>query len=172
MAADDNKKQKKSQDDSGGGMKSLLLYVGAMGVMTVVAIVLVVVVVGPKLSPAPMVQTQQPAEQKESLGDAKGLVNNAVALGEFIVNPAGTQMKRYLAVDISAAIASSKSSLITQHQAELMHTINATVAKKTITELQEIGGMESLRNDIKDALNEVFGEGSIEQIFFTKYIIQ
>ncbi len=175
MAAEKNKDSKK--EESGNMIKMVLLYVGAMAVMTAIAIVLVVMVIGPKMSPAPMLpiqQTQAQTQSQASTGEPNGLASHVVDVGdEFIVNPSGSNGLRYLSVKMSAAVSSADTeALLNNHQAQLSHIVVSVISARTIAELEEPGWMEKLGEDLKNALNEVFGEGQIQRIFFRRFIIQ
>ena len=94
-------------------------------------------------------------------------------LSELIVNPAGSQGKRYLVVEISLELASEESiPLVEMHLQKLKHNVNESLAARSVEQLVQYREREVLRLEIRNVINQSIGENSVRNLYFTKYVMQ
>lgn len=94
-------------------------------------------------------------------------------LEELIVNPAGSQGKRYLVVEISLELESESSiPFVEQNLQEIKHNVNESLAARTVEQLVQYREREVLRMEIKNVINQTIAENSVRNLYFTKYVMQ
>jgi|SRR5690554_4759451 len=92
---------------------------------------------------------------------------------ELVVNPANTNGKRYLLVEISMEIDDIKHiPLLEKNQMKLKQEIIETLSVRTISELIKVQGREELRSEIIDLINSTIGVQTVRNLYFTKYVMQ
>lgn len=97
----------------------------------------------------------------------------AFLLDELIVNPAGSQGKRYLVVEISLELESETSiALVQQNLQKVKHNVNESLAARTVDQLVQYREREVLRMEIINVINQSIEENSVRNLFFTKYVMQ
>jgi len=94
-------------------------------------------------------------------------------LNELIVNPAGSQGKRYLVVEISLELESESSILqVEKNIQKLKHNVNESLSARTVEQLVQYREREVLRMEIRNVINQSIGENSVRNLYFTKYVMQ
>ncbi|SMO81529.1 flagellar basal body-associated FliL family protein [Gracilimonas mengyeensis] len=92
---------------------------------------------------------------------------------ELVVNPSGTNGKRYLLVEISLEIAGEDNvPEIDKHLLELKELMGETLAARTVNQLVEVEGRENIRRELIWLINSKIGNRSVRNLYFTKYIMQ
>lgn len=157
-------------------MKSLMIYLGTMAVMTAVAFLLVT-----KFLPQPVPTvakggTAQQAKTKAQKPKSKPALNDNTFLyqfGDVIVNPAGTEGTRFLRVTIYLELASGEYQKVIEKLKPALQDIAIQIlSSKTIPELEDLGSRNKLRNEIVSAMNRLLGREMILKLFFTEFVIQ
>ncbi len=94
-------------------------------------------------------------------------------LSELIVNPAGSQGKRYLVVEISLELESESAILLVEKNIQkVKHNVNESLAARTVEQLVQYREREVLRMEIRNVINQSIGENSVRNLYFTKYVMQ
>ena len=91
----------------------------------------------------------------------------------IVVNPYGTNGRRFLAMDMSIGV-SNKSVIgeLKDKDAQLRDRINTFLSRKTVAELTNIVSKRKIKNDLKSLLNKMLDKGEVNEIYFTKYVLQ
>ena len=91
----------------------------------------------------------------------------------IVVNPYGTNGRRFLAMDMSIGV-SNKSVIgeLKDKDAQLRDKINTFLSRKTVAELTNIVSKRKIKNGIKSLLNKMLVKGEVNEIYFTKYVLQ
>ena len=61
---------------------------------------------------------------------------------------------------------------LTDKDAQLRDKINTFLSRKTVAELTNIVSKRKIKNDIKSLLNKMLDKGEVNEIYFTKYVLQ
>lgn len=92
---------------------------------------------------------------------------------ELVVNPASTNGKRYLLVEISLQLDDKEHiSLVEQNTMELKQEMIETLSTRTVRELTDVQGRERLRRELSGIINSAIGIRSVRNLYFTKYLMQ
>ena len=100
--------------------------------------------------------------------------------GEFmemdgvVVNPRGTDGRRYLMVKVGAeaAEAATLERLDALRPAATDAVINL-LTSRTVEELSDIARRDSLKEEVRTRFNEILGEdGPVTRVYFTQYVLQ
>ncbi|HKL18071.1 MAG TPA: flagellar basal body-associated FliL family protein [Halalkalibaculum sp.] len=92
---------------------------------------------------------------------------------ELIVNPAETNGKRYLLVEISLELRQKDHiSLLENKKMEIKQNIIEALSDRTIDELIHSEGRELLRSELSGIINVAIGVRSVRNLYFTKYVMQ
>lgn len=94
-------------------------------------------------------------------------------VGELVVNPANTNGKRYLLVEISVELDDKEHiSKLDNNKMKLKQEVIETLSKRTIPELVKVEERDSLRYELIDVINSVIEVRSVRNLYFTKYVMQ
>lgn len=100
-------------------------------------------------------------------------VSATYQLEELVVNPSGSQGKRYLVVEISLELESETSiSIVEQNIQKVKHNVNESLAARSVEQLVQFRERELMRKEIINVINQTMGENSVRNLYFTKYIMQ
>ena len=92
---------------------------------------------------------------------------------DFTVNLADTNQRRYLSVTVELGYREEKlTAEITMKVPEIRDAIIDLFRSKTVAEINSSEGTNALRMDIRSTINQRLEAGSIEEVFFTKFVIQ
>ena len=61
---------------------------------------------------------------------------------------------------------------LTDKDAQLRDKINTFLSRKTVAELTNIVSKRKIKNDLKSLLNKMLDKGEVNEIYFTKYVLQ
>ena len=110
-------------------------------------------------------------EKKASSGDAN--FDNVFIVKDLIVNPAGTNGLRFLLTTIGMEVSSAQTEKECEKRNVQIHdAIINILTSKTLPQLDEVDSRDSLKTEIKDALNRDLTTGSVLHVYFSKFIIQ
>lgn len=92
---------------------------------------------------------------------------------ELVVNPANTNGKRYLMVEISLEL-DDKAHVpkLEQHQLRLKQEIMEVLSSRSIPELVQVSERDQLRSELIGLINSTIGVRSVRNLYFTKYVMQ
>lgn len=99
-----------------------------------------------------------------------------VPYSEFLINlkPSLAADKRFLRIELSFEVSSIDSEgLLVSQEAMIRDTIISLLRKQTSeTIFSELDGNLSIKQEIKDELNQIFGETIIEHVYVTDMVMQ
>lgn len=145
-----------------------------------------VLVVGPLVAPR-LAQAGPPSGEDEATGATGARVASpgetdtgtrppAGALFQvenFVVNPAGTEGTRFLMLSMAVEVPDAGvSELMRGREAEIRDTMVRVVGRRTVRELADVARREELTADLKEALEALFGAGSVGRLFLPQFVIQ
>lgn len=92
---------------------------------------------------------------------------------DLIVNPANSNGRRYLVVELSLELKSEECALLIEKNIQkLKHNLNETLATRTVEQLVQFQEREMLRKELAIVTNRTIGENSVQNLYFTKYVMQ
>lgn len=110
-------------------------------------------------------------EEKASSSGAN--FDNVFIVKDLIVNPAGTNGLRFLLTTIGLEVSSAQTEKeCEKRNVEIHDAIINILTSKTLPQLDEVDSRDSLKTEIKDALNRDLTTGSVLHVYFSKFIIQ
>jgi len=127
---------------------------------------------------SPLYAAGQPAAEPAT--DADDAPADDVPFGEFVemeaivINPRGTGGRRYLMTRVGVEAAEAK----TLERLDVLgpaarDAILETLSRRSVEELGDITRRDSLKQDIRSALNDILGEdGPVTRVYFTQYVLQ
>ena len=114
------------------------------------------------------------SSQDTEISDPEITSNNLfVSVRHIVVNPYGTNGRRFLAMDMSLGV-SSRSVIgeLDDKDAQLRDKINTFLSRKTVAELTNIVSKRKIKKDLMNMLNRMLERGEVNEIYFTKYVLQ
>lgn len=94
-------------------------------------------------------------------------------LDNLIVNPAGSDGKRFLMVKIGLESEESQTlEEIAQKKIVINDTVLNILSSETAEELASIENRDAIKEALRNALNEILTEGKITRLYFTQYVLQ
>lgn len=95
------------------------------------------------------------------------------SLDKFIVNLFSDSGSRFLRVAVNLEISSAEfQPEVDQKQPLVRDIIIKTLSAKSYEEISTIRGKEALKDELVTELNTIFTDGSVENIFFTEFVVQ
>lgn len=122
------------------------------------------------------VQVTPAATSSQRIDDSDPEVTNGnkyFSLRHIVVNPYGTNGRRFLAMDMSIGV-NNRSALreLQDKEAELRDKINTFLSRKTVAELTNVVSKRKIKKDLKTLLNGMLRRGEVNEIYFPKYVLQ
>lgn len=109
----------------------------------------------------------------ESKKEGAGGKQESVLMSKMLVNVAGTMGARYLLVSISVAgTGSDFKDKMDSHDAQLRDMACSDLATKTLADLEKPGARNLIRSELINGFNNILGDSSIQDIYFTEFAIQ
>ena len=95
-----------------------------------------------------------------------------IMLDEIIVNPAGTEGRRYLAtrVGLQTKSETAEEEILTRSML-IRDVVNALLSSKSINQLSNLAYRDSLRVEIRDVINKQLTETVIDNVVFADYVL-
>lgn len=95
------------------------------------------------------------------------------AVEELVVNLADVDTVHYLRVGVAAVLNAEFSLEVMQPQLpKVSDVVIDVVQQKTFDELRKPGATKALKDEISEALQEVFEEGEVVRVIFTTFVMQ
>ena len=116
----------------------------------------------------------------EGSGDgagAAGGAGNAVPvictppIGSYTINLRDPTGAHKLQMEISVQVPCASKTKIADRQAEISHMINMLASDYTVTNLNGLNGRSQLKDEIHVRINKIMQPVKIDNVFFTKFII-
>lgn len=96
-----------------------------------------------------------------------------ISVNHLVINPYGTNGRRFLALNLSIGTFNKDAiKEIEKRDAELRDKFNTFLSRKTVAELTNIISKRKIKKDIVSLLNGVLKNGKVEEVYFTKYVLQ
>ena len=112
-------------------------------------------------------------EEKSEKGKEEGEGMKIITLDEIIVNPAETGGRRYLAVTAGLQTATPEAEKKIEEQRALVRDVMITLlSSKHLEELADISYRDSLKAEIRNAINAKVHGLKIENVVFSGYVLQ
>jgi len=94
-------------------------------------------------------------------------------LEELIVNPSGSNGKRFLVVEISLELYDANHvELIEAEKQQIKHNMLEVLSSRTVAELSRLSVREQLRSELAGVTNQAIGKRSVRNLYYTKYVMQ
>jgi flagellar FliL protein len=185
-----------------GGFMAWLPLIVMIALMPVLAFVMTRFVLAPRLvravsgseqadaEPAPSAAEQHPATQKttEAKGEngkekpanlktEKGKSQTGqhvlAPLGKVLVNIAGSMGSRYLMANLTLVGNSPDlPGRVESNKDQLMDLAAGVLYSKSISDLEQPGARNLIRNELRMVFNNALGEGVVQEIYITEFVIQ
>jgi flagellar FliL protein len=167
-----------------GGLKAKLPLVGAIVIGLAVGAGSGALIVGPAAAKTMGFATPT---AKQAAGDAHGDEEHAdddsaskagapaavMTLDNLVLNPAGSGGARFLLLTVTIEGKDATTLATMQSRdAELRDVVLSTLGRKSVDELAEITGRDSIKTELTAALNERFGKKSVVRVYFPQYVVQ
>lgn len=158
----------------GGGLqvKKLLMF----GVpVFIVQLVVVYFVMTRFASPPPAGETVQPASEAKGSHEATAEAGeqNIYVVKDVIVNPAGTNGTRFLLTTIGFEVSTGEGKKELENKdVQVRDVLNSILTSKDLSYLVNADGREPLRQEISQKVGELIRNGSLTNVYFSKFIIQ
>ncbi|CUS83973.1 flagellar basal body-associated FliL family protein [Candidatus Kryptobacter tengchongensis] len=92
---------------------------------------------------------------------------------DLIVNPAGTGVMRYLLTSVGIEVTNEKVFAEIQTKEVIVNDILINVlSSKTLEELTDVTKRKELRREIANKINEILTQGRVQNVYFSKFIVQ
>jgi flagellar protein FliL len=106
-------------------------------------------------------------------GEGKGAAGTGYPLEPFIVNIYDGQEIRYLKLKVEFEMANSEvKGELDAKTAPLRDAILILLTTKTMQEIQDLQGKNTLREQILGAVNKIIPPGKVTKIYFTDFVVQ
>ncbi len=165
-----NAGQEVSSKESAFSMKKMIIFIVPI---FIIQVVLIYFLIGKFLSqpqsPQPVhVNEPQQIETVDTLQDFSVYVVN-----DIVINPAGTNATRFLLTTIGFEVTSEDTKEeLTRKDVQLRDILNTILTSKRLEELVNVDQRALLREEIIAEVNALIRSGSINQVYFSKFIIQ
>jgi flagellar FliL protein len=117
--------------------------------------------------------TSTSSSTTETKSDNGAPKTESVLMNKMLVNVAGTMGARYLLVSVSVAgTGKDFKDKMDQHDAQLRDMACSSLATKTLADLEKPGARNLIRNELITGFNNILGDSSVQDIYFTEFAIQ
>ncbi len=113
------------------------------------------------------------AKNAEKSAASDNNFDNVFIVKDLIVNPAGTNGLRFLLTTIGLEVSSQETEKECEKRNVQIHdAIINILTSKTLPQLDEADSRDSLKTEIKTAINQDLTTGNVINVYFSKFIIQ
>lgn len=125
------------------------------------------------VKPAQVTSTAASSPVTDNSGPKNIDESEYVSIRHIVVNPYGTNGRRFLAMDMSIGV-NNRSAVreLKNKDAQLRDRINTFLSRKTVAELTNVVSKRKIKKDIIALLNRMLERGEVTEIYFTKYVLQ
>lgn len=93
-------------------------------------------------------------------------------MDQLVVNPANTNGRRYLMVEISLELNVEHIPLMETTNPRVRQELIETFSRRTVSQLTTPKERDLLRKEVVEIINSSIGETSVQNLYFTKYVLQ
>lgn len=114
----------------------------------------------------------RPFESAEVDAD-EGRADRIVQVDDLILNPAGTEGSRFLVLTLALEMRDEAGvQLVADRDPAVRDVVLALLATRTVPELSDVTARPALREELRDELNRLLGEGAVARIYLPRFVIQ
>lgn len=96
-----------------------------------------------------------------------------VTLDNLVLNPAASGGTRFLLFTVTMECGTEECmNTLRLKDAELRDVVITSLASKTVDELADVTARDSIKGELKTALNERFGKNMVLRVYFPQYVVQ
>lgn len=130
----------------------------------------------PNIDPSGFEVVQEEPDEEESSEDVVDSVEvgkHILNIDDMIVNPAGTKGQRLMLVSLGFDVASEEElKMLEDKNVVLKDLIISTISKKTLVQLSNHDYRDSLKTELSSNVVAMFPSVKVNNVYFSKYIIQ
>jgi flagellar basal body-associated protein FliL len=166
----------------GLGLAGRALVILAIIVVDACAAFLVVKAIAPRLvasrvkqavANAGAVEEPRQASEAKAAGGQESAMGTIDQISDLVVNPAGTDGTRYLCTTVALETIDPRvSEEIKSREAQIRDVLIGILSRRTIGELADLGTRDSLREEIRAAVNELLPGGEVVGVYFSNFVLQ
>lgn len=98
---------------------------------------------------------------------------NLFVVGDIVINPAGTNATRFLLTTIGMQVSTEDTyTEMDRKELQVRDALNTILSSKRLDELVNVEHRPLLRKEISEKVNSLLQTGKVEQVYFSKFIIQ
>ncbi|HTY39296.1 MAG TPA: flagellar basal body-associated FliL family protein [Bacteroidota bacterium] len=113
------------------------------------------------------------AEAEESKESGEPAVQNIFVVKDLIVNPAGTNGTRFLLVTVGFELSTPGAQKeLEKKEIQLRDALNTILGSKKLEDLAGVERREELRTQISAQVGSLLQSGAVNNVYFSKFIIQ
>ena len=158
----------------GGGLKSWLPLILAVVLMPALAFGMTKFVIVPQLQKSLGIKgSAEGAHSEHAKKGAEGK-KTSVAINKMLVNISGTGAAHYLVFSITVVGTGGEEfkAKMDEHDAQLKDMAMGALATKTMSDLEKAGARNLIRTELINGLNNILGDGSVQELYITEFGIQ
>jgi len=142
---------------------------------------LVVKGISPRMVRAHVIRAQTEAAEAElasqsaaaEAGAEGAVVGIITPIEDIVINPSGSGGTRYLCTTVALeAIEPSVAEEVAEREPQIRDTLIRILGKRTIEDLGSLQTRESLREEIKVAINDLLATGEVVGVYFSNFVLQ
>ncbi len=116
---------------------------------------------------------EKPANSKAEKGKVQTGQHVLAPLGKVLVNIAGSMGSRYLMANLTLVGNSPDlPARVESNKDQLMDLASGVLYSKSISDLEQPGARNLIRNELRMVFNNALGEGVVQEIYITEFVIQ
>ena len=160
-----------------GGAKAWIPLIITILLMPALAFGVAQYVILPKLQKGLGINSDSTSSSSGSSSETKkegsGAKQETVLMNKMLVNVSGTMGARYLLVSISVGgTGTGFKDKMAEHDAQLRDMACSSLATKTLADLEKPGARNLIRTELISGFNNILGDSSVQDIYFTEFAIQ
>jgi flagellar basal body-associated protein FliL len=170
--------QAPAPESTSGGFKAWLPLVLTVAFMPALAFAMTKFVLIPQLQKGLVVHAATPGDHAatgdKSKKEPATVKRETVIMNKLLVNVAGTMGARFLLVSLSIAGTGGEEfkKTMEDHDAQLKDKATSVLAMKTIADLEKPNARNLIRAELISGFNDILGNSSVQEIYFTEFAIQ
>lgn len=162
---------------SGGGFKAWLPLILSVALMPALAFAMTKFVLIPQLRNGLVAKAATPGDhgdKSKTKKDSPDAKRETVIMNKLLVNVSGTMGARYLLVSLSIAGTGGEEfkKKMEEHDAQLKDKATSALSTKTIADLEKPNARNLIRTELITGFNNILGDSSVQEIYFTEFAIQ
>jgi flagellar FliL protein len=94
-------------------------------------------------------------------------------LGKVLVNLAGSMGSRYLMANLTlVGTGANFGGAVEANKDQLLDLASGVLYAKSISDLEQAGARNLIRNELRMAFNNALGDGAVQEVYLTEFVIQ